>query len=164
MCRATAGGRNGLAALEQAMPAIWTMLAADMVGAAEWQLQTTVEYVGTRQQFDHPLGFFQAVKHPLVDVMIQIDEAKSLVYNAACAIDSEPERAAADAPIWPRPPPATPRPLPRAARCSATAVLVLPGSVTCTCISSARSTARCCWAMRAWHRARLADIVIGQVA
>jgi len=39
------------------------------------------------------LGFFQAVKHPLVDVMIQIDEAKSLVYNAACAIDHEPQRA-----------------------------------------------------------------------
>jgi alkylation response protein AidB-like acyl-CoA dehydrogenase len=40
------------------------------------------------------LGFFQTVKHPLVDVMIQIDEAKSLVYNAACAIDHEPQRAA----------------------------------------------------------------------
>ncbi len=53
-----------------------TLLAADMCGAAEWQLQTTVEYVKTRQQFDHPLGFFQAVKHPLVDVMMQIDQAQ----------------------------------------------------------------------------------------
>ncbi len=84
---------DGLAALNQAMPAIWTVLAADIIGAAEWQLQTTVEYVGTRQQFDHPLGFFQAVKHPLVDVMVQIDQSKSLVYNAACAIDTDPDRA-----------------------------------------------------------------------
>jgi alkylation response protein AidB-like acyl-CoA dehydrogenase len=49
------------------------------------------------------LGFFQAVKHPLVDVMIQIDEAKSLVYNAACAIDHEPN-AQRNMPTWSRPP------------------------------------------------------------
>jgi len=84
---------DGVAALEQAFPAIWTLLAADIVGAAEWLLQTTVEYVSTRKQFEHPLGFFQAVKHPLVDVMIQIDQTKSLVYNAACALDCEPELA-----------------------------------------------------------------------
>jgi len=86
--------RDGLTALQQSMPAIWTLLAADITGAAEWQLQATVDYVNTRQQFDHPLGFFQAVKHPLVDVMIQIDQCKSLVYNAACAIDTESARAA----------------------------------------------------------------------
>lgn len=79
--------------LMHAMPAIWTMVAADMVGAGEWQLQTTVEYAKIRQQFDRPLGFFQAVKHPLVNVMIEIDKSKSLVYNAACAIDTEPEQA-----------------------------------------------------------------------
>lgn len=82
------------AALTGAFPAIWTLLAADMVGAAEWQLQTTIEYVNARQQFDRPLGFFQAVKHPLVNVMLKIDESKSLVYNAACALDTQPERAA----------------------------------------------------------------------
>ncbi len=57
-------------------------------------MQATVEYAGTRQQFEHPLGFFQAVKHPLVDVMILIDQCKSLVYNAACAFDMQPPRAA----------------------------------------------------------------------
>jgi len=85
---------QGVSALEKAEPAMLAVVAADMVGAAEWQLQTTVEYAKTRTQFDHPLGFFQAVKHPLVDLMIGIDQAKSLVYNAACAIDHEPERAA----------------------------------------------------------------------
>jgi len=85
---------KGEAALAKAEPAILTMVAADMVGAAEWQLQTTVEYAKTRTQFDHPIGFFQAVKHPLVNLMIDIDQAKSHVYNAACAIDHEPEKAA----------------------------------------------------------------------
>lgn len=85
---------DGAAALDKAFPAIWTIAAADIVGAGEWLLQTSVDYVSTRKQFEHPLGFFQAVKHPLVNVMVQIDETKSLVYNAACAIDCEPENAA----------------------------------------------------------------------
>ncbi|MEP0202739.1 MAG: acyl-CoA dehydrogenase family protein [Halioglobus sp.] len=90
---ATPVADDGVAALDAAMPAIWTLAAADMVGAGEWQLQTSVEYVSARKQFDHALGFFQAVKHPLVNVMVKVDEAKSLVYNAACALDSEPEKA-----------------------------------------------------------------------
>lgn len=83
----------GQAAIERAMPAILCIVSADMVGAGEWLLQTTTEYARTRVQFDHPLGFFQAVKHPLVNVMLDIDRAKSLTYNAACAVDEEPENA-----------------------------------------------------------------------
>jgi len=79
---------NGDRAISDAMPAILSIISADMVGAGEWLLQTTVEYAKTRVQFDRPLGFFQAVKHPLVNVMIAIDDAKSLTYNAACAYDS----------------------------------------------------------------------------
>ena len=84
---------KGDAAIDAAMPAILTMTAADMVGAGEWQLQTTAEYARTRVQYDRVIGFFQAVKHPIVNVMIAIDHARSLVYNAACAIDTEPEQA-----------------------------------------------------------------------
>ncbi|MDB9918483.1 acyl-CoA/acyl-ACP dehydrogenase [Pseudomonadales bacterium] len=83
---------TGDTALAHALPAIQAVIAADMVGAGEWLLQTTVEYTNTRVQFDRPLGFFQAVKHPLVNVMLDIDRAKSLAYSAACAIDSDPER------------------------------------------------------------------------
>ena len=79
---------SGDQVLNKAMPAILCITSADMVGAGEWLLQTTAEYAKTRVQFDRPLGFFQAVKHPLVNVMIDIDRAKSLTYNAACAVDS----------------------------------------------------------------------------
>ena len=79
--------------LASAMPAILTLLAADICGAAEWQLQTTVEYAKIRTQFDRPIGFFQAVKHPIVEMMVQIDRARSLVYAAACALDSQHEDA-----------------------------------------------------------------------
>lgn len=86
-CIELAAEGSGDAALTAAMPTILTIISADMVGAGEWLLQTTVEYAKTRIQFDRPLGFFQAVKHPLVNVMMDVDRAKSLTYNAACSID-----------------------------------------------------------------------------
>jgi alkylation response protein AidB-like acyl-CoA dehydrogenase len=84
---------RGAAALESALPAILSLLAADLCGAAEWQLQTTAEYARTRVQFEHPIGFFQAVKHPIVNMMIAVDRARSLTYAAACAVDHEPHDA-----------------------------------------------------------------------
>jgi alkylation response protein AidB-like acyl-CoA dehydrogenase len=83
---------NADAAIAKALPAILTLIAADICGAGEWQLQTTAEYARTRKQFDHAIGYFQAVKHPIVNMMIDVDRAKSLVYAAACAIDHEPEQ------------------------------------------------------------------------
>lgn len=154
---------DGLAVLEQAMPAIWTVLAADIVGAAEWQLQTTVEYVGTRQQFEHPLGFFQAVKHPLVNVMLQIDESKSLVYNAACAIDCEPERATQLAHM------AKASASETAAYASGRSVQLHGGiGFTWECFVhlyfKRQKHSQILWGDAAWHRARLADILIGKAA
>ena len=87
-CTELAAEGAGDKAIDAAIPSILTIVSADMVGAGEWLLQTTTEYAKTRVQFDRPLGFFQAVKHPLVNVMLDIDRTKSLVYNAACAIDS----------------------------------------------------------------------------
>jgi alkylation response protein AidB-like acyl-CoA dehydrogenase len=75
-------------------PAIWwprtarVTVAADLCGTSEWQLQTTVDYARERKQFDRQLGFFQAVKHPLVNGMVEIDRARSILYDAACKIDS----------------------------------------------------------------------------
>lgn len=80
---------GALQAWERAWPAILLVLAADMVGAAEWQLQTTAEYARTRVQFERTLGFFQAVKHPLVNMMLAIDRAKTLLYEAACLWDED---------------------------------------------------------------------------
>ncbi len=81
--------RHGEADLRRAWPALLVVVAADLCGGNEWQLQTTVEYAKSRKQFDHPLGFFQAVKHPLVDAMVAIDRARSLLYHAACCIDQD---------------------------------------------------------------------------
>ena len=77
-----------------AMPAILTLIAADISGGCEWLVQTTAEYATVRTQFDRPIGFFQAVKHPIVNMMISTDESRSLTYSAACAYDTEGENAA----------------------------------------------------------------------
>lgn len=79
--------------VKAAEPALLTILAADMCGAAEWQLQTTADYARVREQFDKPIGSFQAIKHPLVDLMAMIDCARSHTYNAAEAISFNPDNA-----------------------------------------------------------------------
>lgn len=155
--------RNALEALNTAFPAIWSLLAADMVGAGEWLLQATVEYVTTRKQFDHALGFFQAVKHPLVDVMLQIDESKSLVYNAACACDTEPEKAAQYAHM------AKARASDMADYASSRAVQFHGGiGFTWECqvhlYFKRQKHSQMLWGDAPWHRARLADLLLGSAA
>jgi alkylation response protein AidB-like acyl-CoA dehydrogenase len=81
-------GEDGADALRRAWPALLVTVAADLCGSSEWQLQATVEYAKQRKQFDRQIGFFQAVKHPLVNAMIEIDRARSLLYHAACCIDT----------------------------------------------------------------------------
>lgn len=80
--------RDGAAALRAAWPHLLVLVSADLCGASEHLLQTTVEYAGQRVQFDRPIGFFQAVKHPLVNAMVEIDRARSLLYHAAAEIDA----------------------------------------------------------------------------
>lgn len=75
-------------ALKSAWSGLLALVSADLCGASEWLLQTTVEYARQRVQFDRPIGFFQAVKHPLVNAMIEIDRARSLLYHACAEIDA----------------------------------------------------------------------------
>lgn len=81
--------RDGAAALQAAWPGLLALVSADLCGASEWLLQTTVDYAKERVQFDRPIGFFQAVKHPLVDAMVNIDRARSLLYHACAEIDAK---------------------------------------------------------------------------
>ncbi|MBK3577574.1 acyl-CoA dehydrogenase family protein [Streptomyces sp. MBT65] len=63
-----------------------TVLAAEAVGAADRALERTVQHVKQREQFGRAIGSFQAVKHRLADVYVQVQAAKSAVYYAAWAI------------------------------------------------------------------------------
>ncbi|MFE5298356.1 acyl-CoA dehydrogenase family protein [Streptomyces sp. NPDC056632] len=59
------------------------MLAAEAVGAARGALDRTVEHATTRQQFGRPIGSFQAIRHRLADLLVQIESARSLTVCAA---------------------------------------------------------------------------------
>jgi alkylation response protein AidB-like acyl-CoA dehydrogenase len=61
------------------------VLAAEAVGAADRALELTVEHVAQREQFGRPIGSFQAVKHRLADVYVQVQAARSAAYYAAWA-------------------------------------------------------------------------------
>ncbi|WP_210588900.1 acyl-CoA dehydrogenase family protein [Streptomyces sp. GESEQ-35] len=61
------------------------VLACEAVGAADRALERTVEYVGQREQFGRAIGSFQAVKHRLADVYVQVQAARSAAYYAAWA-------------------------------------------------------------------------------
>ena len=85
-------GRGG-DILRKILPGIWIALAAEMAGGAERVFQITLDYAKVREQFGKPIGAFQAVKHPLVNVMVDIEMTRSLLYLAAATLDNEPESA-----------------------------------------------------------------------
>jgi alkylation response protein AidB-like acyl-CoA dehydrogenase len=68
-------------------------LAAEMVGGAESTLLMTRDYAIARKQFDRQIGSFQAVKHPIVDVMIGVELARTHMLAAAAALDHAPDSA-----------------------------------------------------------------------
>jgi alkylation response protein AidB-like acyl-CoA dehydrogenase len=73
---------GALAALGSTAAAV---LACEAVGAADRALELTVEYVRQREQFGRAIGSFQAVKHRLADVYVQVQAARSAAYYAAWA-------------------------------------------------------------------------------
>lgn len=75
------------AALQAAHQAGWICAAAEALGVAQAALARTVDYAKERVQFGRPIGSFQAYKHRLADMMIEIEQARSAVYWAACAVD-----------------------------------------------------------------------------
>lgn len=156
-------GSDACAAFAAAHPAISALLAADVVGAGEWLLQTTVEYVSVRKQFDRPLGFFQGVKHPLVNVMMAIDETKSLAYNAACAYDC-------DEPNTQKAGHLAKASAANTADFSASRAVQMHGGIgfTWECYVhlyfKRQMHSKALYGDAVWHRAKLADIVFGPVA
>lgn len=64
-------------------------LAAECVGGADAALDMTVDYAKQRIQFGRPIGSFQAIKHRLADMMIEVEAARTAVYYAAAAADED---------------------------------------------------------------------------
>ncbi|MFB7464062.1 acyl-CoA dehydrogenase family protein [Streptomyces sp. NPDC056224] len=78
-----AAGTDVLGALAATGATACAVLAAEAVGAAARALDRTVEYVRQREQFGRAIGSFQAVKHRLADLYVQVQAARSAAYYAA---------------------------------------------------------------------------------
>ena len=75
-------------AWEEAMTRSIVAQAAQAIGAAEAIHSMATDYSKQRIQFGKPIGSFQAIAHYLADMIVRIEGAKVLVYQAAWAIDN----------------------------------------------------------------------------
>ncbi|MFF3440289.1 acyl-CoA dehydrogenase family protein [Streptosporangium sp. NPDC002721] len=59
------------------------LLASEQLGVAEWCLGTTLSYIKERHQFARPVGSFQAIKHRMADLWLDVVRARAAARNAA---------------------------------------------------------------------------------
>ena len=78
------------AALELAVDTGIAALAAEAVGAMDKLFELTVEYMNTRKQFGVAIGTFQALRHRLADMKMQLELARSMSYFATLKLGEEP--------------------------------------------------------------------------
>ena len=61
-------------------------LAAEAVGAMEILYKDTVAYTQEREQFDHSLADFQVLQHRMVDMFMEYEQCKSMLYRATLEV------------------------------------------------------------------------------
>jgi alkylation response protein AidB-like acyl-CoA dehydrogenase len=83
--RAERLGQGGAEAIARTMDQAAIALANEMVGGAQMLLESAVNYAKMRVQFGRPIGSFQAIKHKLADMLLEVELAKSAAYYAAQA-------------------------------------------------------------------------------
>jgi len=83
---------EGLPIVERVLDAGLGALAAEAVGNTSVLLRRTVEYLKTRKQFGVPIGSFQALQHRAVDMLIQVELARSITFYGTMALvaDGDP--------------------------------------------------------------------------
>jgi alkylation response protein AidB-like acyl-CoA dehydrogenase len=74
---------RALSAIEAALDVGLAALCAESVGIMQALLEATVQYVQSRQQFGQAIGRFQALQHRIADMVIHLEQARSMSYLAA---------------------------------------------------------------------------------
>ncbi|MBI3826768.1 MAG: acyl-CoA dehydrogenase family protein [Candidatus Rokubacteria bacterium] len=89
------GARDGgWAPLARVLERATVALCAEMCGGAQKVLEMTTEYAKIRVAFGKPIGAYQGVKHKAADMLVDVENAKSLTYYAAWAVDENVPEAA----------------------------------------------------------------------
>ena len=90
---------EGWPILRRVLDVATAALSAEMVGTAQKALDMSVDYAKTRVQFGKPIGSFQAVKHKCVDMMVAVENARSLTYYACWTVDEKTAEASTAVPM-----------------------------------------------------------------
>ncbi|MFI0981028.1 acyl-CoA dehydrogenase family protein [Streptomyces sp. NPDC021093] len=81
-----ADAETGRAAVRRGLIAGAGLLASEQLGLAEWCLEETVRYTKERHQFNRPVGSFQALKHRMAQLWLEVVSARAAARNAADAL------------------------------------------------------------------------------
>ena len=81
-----ADAAKGLSAVRRGLLAGAGLLASEQLGVAEWCLTETVGYTRERHQFNRPVGSFQALKHRMAQLWLEVVSARAAARNAADAL------------------------------------------------------------------------------
>ena len=83
---------DALKTIEHVTDIALTALAAEALGAMAAAHETTLEYLKTRKQFGVTIGSFQALQHRAVDMLVELEQARSMALFATMMVD-EPDAA-----------------------------------------------------------------------
>jgi alkylation response protein AidB-like acyl-CoA dehydrogenase len=86
------GDGAGFAVLEQAADIGIAAVCAEAVGLMDKMIAVTVEYMNTRKQFGVPIASFQALRHRIADVKMQLELGRSMSYFASLKMNEPPEQ------------------------------------------------------------------------
>jgi alkylation response protein AidB-like acyl-CoA dehydrogenase len=96
---AAIGGDDRLAAADSAQSVVddvldfaTALVCAEAVGAIASANAATLDYLRTRQQFGVPIGTFQALQHRMVDLVIELEQARSMAALACSSVDHAQDR------------------------------------------------------------------------
>ena len=81
---------KGLALIERVIEAGIAATAAESVGAMEAMNAMTLEYSQTREQFGQPIGTYQVVQHRLADMLMSLEQGRTMAMLATMMVD-EPD-------------------------------------------------------------------------
>jgi alkylation response protein AidB-like acyl-CoA dehydrogenase len=84
--RLIAGPDEAARVVEHALQVGSALLAVEQVGAAQHLLDLSVDYAKSRLQFGRQIGSFQAIKHKLADLLVDLEHARSTAYHAVWAL------------------------------------------------------------------------------
>jgi len=84
---------KGFEVLDSAIDKAILAISAEAVGAMEVLYKTTVEYTKTREQFGTAIGKFQVLQHRMVDMFMEYEQCKSLLYMATMKHEEKAEDA-----------------------------------------------------------------------